>query len=53
MYVAAVMKESGGVVHVDLERLQTNIVMIEMLKEGLDAQQFCDRLTQVSDTTVL
>ncbi|KAK2181102.1 hypothetical protein NP493_410g00003 [Ridgeia piscesae] len=48
MIAEAVMKESSGLVHVDLERVQTNIVMIEMLKEGLDAQQFCDRLSQVT-----
>lgn len=48
MLAEAVMEESSGVVHVDLERVQTNIVMIRMLKEGLEAQQFSDRLAQVT-----
>ena len=50
--VAAIMKGSHGLVHVDLNRVQTNIVMIHMLK-GFEARFFLNRLEEVSDTPVL
>ena len=41
------MKESCGMVHIDLDMLHSNIIMVHMVKDGLTAQQFCDRLSQV------
>ena len=45
--VAAIMKDSHGVVHIDLDHLHTNIIMVHMIQDGLLAEQFCDRLSEV------
>jgi len=45
----AAINESGeGIVDVDVEGVQTNIVMMKMMKSGLTSAEFLSRLEQVN-----
>lgn len=39
---------SSGIVKVDVDGVHTNIVLVNTIKEGFTAAQFCDRLASVS-----
>ena len=43
----ALCRHGEGVLQVDLEGVHTNIVMVEVIKSGLTAENFADRLAQV------
>ena len=44
---AAVMENHHDVLHIDMDGVHTNIVMLNMLKPGLSAEAFCEELEQV------
>jgi len=49
LFNCAAIKESGeGIVDVDVEGVQTNIVLMKMMKPGLTPAEFCFRLEQVN-----
>ena len=48
---SALMDVSDGVIHIDMEGVHSNIVMIEVIKPGLTASEFCTRASQVSTHT--
>jgi len=49
MFNGAAIKDNGeGIVDVSVEGVQTNIVMVKMVKPGLTPAEFCSRLAQVS-----
>ncbi|KAK6165966.1 hypothetical protein SNE40_022768 [Patella caerulea] len=45
----AIHENSNGVVEVDLDGVQTNILMVHMKKTDFDADMFCDRLAKVTE----
>ena len=47
VFIAAVMERSCDIVHIDVDGVHTNLVLITMTKPGLSAQTFCDELQQV------
>ena len=44
---AGINKNSQGVVDIKLDLVHTNLVMVNILKPGLTAAQFCERLEKV------
>lgn len=48
MIARALHEHGSGVVDVDLKGVHTNIVMVDIVKEGLLAPDFCHRLHQVT-----
>ena len=44
-------EEGGGVVSIKPDDVHTNLLMIGIIAPGVTAQDFCDRLAQVSITT--
>ena len=43
----------NGVAHIDVDGVHTNLLFIHMVKPGLTAKAFCDRLLTVSISVFL
>ena len=42
------MEVNNGVIHIDLDGVHSNIIMVEVIKPGLTAAEFCKRIALVS-----
>ena len=47
LFTPGVMENHNNIIDIDITGVHTNIVMIDILKPGLTAEQFCQRLKTV------
>ena len=52
MIFAAIVDAGGGVVDIDLAGVHSNIIMVNIVQEGLTAKNFSDRLAMVSRVNI-
>ena len=47
---SAMMSVNDGVVDIEVKGVDTNIITVQVVKPGLTATQFCDRMKQVGNS---